>query len=177
MHISDDIALKNHFKFDTSSSLKGYINSILPYFENENILNEVLFKVKFEELLLNLILNDPKHSFKKFLINLNTNRSYNGLREFMEINFTRNLRIEDFAYLNSMSLSTFKRNFKKNFNASPSKWLKIKRLERAKFLLQDFNKNVNEVAMEVGFESNSHFIQEFKASFGKTPKHFQQTFE
>ncbi len=75
-----------------------------------------------------------------------------------------------------MSVSTFKRNFEKVFYLSPAKWLKEKRIEKAEFLLQASDKNVSEVAMEVGFENPSHFIQVFKSHYGLTPKKFQQKF-
>ncbi|WP_437369926.1 helix-turn-helix domain-containing protein [Maribacter litoralis] len=165
----------SYFKFNSNPNLEVYIQSLLPYFEGENSLTELLFKVKFEELLLNLVLNDKDNVFKDFLINLNKKSTYE-LNEFMEGNFTRNLKVEDFAYLNGMSLSSFKRKFEKTFYSSPAKWLKEKRVEKAEFLLQTSDKNVSEVAMEVGFENPSHFIQVFKHRHGVTPKKFQQRF-
>lgn len=175
MHLNTKEASQSYFKFEKTLNLEAYINSLLPYFESKNLLTEPLFKVKFEELLLNLVLNDKQHSFKSFLINLNKKNSYN-LSEFMKDNFTRNLRIEDFAYLNGMSVSSFKRNFEKAFYLTPAKWLKERRIEKAEFLLQASDKNVSEVAMEVGFENPSHFIQVFKSHYGITPKKYQRKF-
>lgn len=166
---------KTYFKFDNSPNLEAYIKSLLPYFDQRNMFTEPLFKVKFEELLLNLVLNDKENVFKEFLTNLNK-KNTNHLSEFMLGNFTRNLRVEDFAYLNGMSVSSFKRNFEKVFYLPPAKWLKEKRIQKAELLLQASDKNVNEVAMEVGFESPSHFIQVFKSYTGITPKKFQQRF-
>ncbi|WP_394747438.1 helix-turn-helix domain-containing protein [Spongiimicrobium salis] len=166
---------RTYFKFNNSINLEAYIKSLLPYFEHKSLLTEPLFKVKFEELLLNLVLNDKQNIFKEFLTNLNKKNTYN-LSEFMEHNFTRNLRIEDFAYLNGMSVSSFKRNFEKTFYLSPAKWLKEKRIEKAEFLLQTSDKNVSEVALEVGFENPSHFIHVFKSHHGLTPKKFQQKY-
>ncbi|MEA1787743.1 AraC family transcriptional regulator [Arenibacter sp. GZD96] len=174
-HLNSKESPRSYFKFENSSNLEAYINTLLPYFESENLLIEPLFKVKLEELLLNLVLNDKQHSFKNFLINLNKKNDYN-LHEFMSNNFTRNLRVEDFAYLNGMSVSSFKRNFEKVFNVTPAKWVKEKRLKKAEFILQTSDKNVNEVAMEVGFENPSHFIQVFKSYYGITPKKFQEEF-
>lgn len=167
--------VKSYFKLDSNPNLEVYIKSLLPYFESKSKFTEPLFKVKFEELLINLVLNDGQNIFKDFLNSLNKKSSYN-LIEFMNSNFTRNLRIEDFAYLYGMSLSSFKRNFEKVFYSSPAKWLKEKRIERAEFLLQTSDKNINEVAMEVGFENPSHFIKTFKLQYGLTPKNFQQKF-
>ncbi|PCJ66103.1 MAG: hypothetical protein COA58_08505 [Bacteroidetes bacterium] len=175
MNLNSKKVSESYFKFKHGSNLEAYINSLLPYFENESLLTEPLFKVKFEELLLNLVLSDKEHIFKNFLINLNKKNSY-SLSEFMKNNFTRNLRIQDFAYLNGMSVSSFKRNFEKAFYLTPAKWLKEKRIEKAEFLLQASDKNVSEVAMEVGFENPSHFIQVFKSYYGVTPKKYQKKF-
>ena len=163
---------KSYFKFNESPILVGYINSLLPYFEQESRLSEPLFNLKLEELLINLVLHDRQSTFKTFLANINNVKSYN-LTEVMEKNFTRNLRIEDFAYLNHMSISSFKRQFEQTFCSTPAKWLREKRMEKAEYMLQISNKNINEVAMEVGFESTSHFIQVFKSFYGMTPKKFQ----
>ncbi|OJJ20400.1 hypothetical protein BKI52_18245 [marine bacterium AO1-C] len=166
---------QTYIKFDHTPNLEAYIKSLLPYFENKSSLTVPLFRVKLEELLLNLVMNDHQNTYKDFLTNLNKKSTYN-LSEFMKDNFTRNLRIEDFAYLNGMSISTFKRSFEKVFYSTPGKWLKEKRVKRAEFLLQTSDKNVSEIAMEVGFENPSHFIQVFKSHHGLTPKKFQQQF-
>lgn len=173
-YFSDKLAedSMSYFKFDNSEMLKSYVQSLLPYFERENDLSEPLFKVKLEELLLNLVMNDHEGVFKTFLMNINHQVSL-GIKPFMEKNFTRNLRVEDFAYLIGMSHSSFKRQFEKSFKTSPAKWLKEQRLKRAEIMLQSVQLNVNDVAMEVGFENVSHFIHVFKSHFGITPKKFQ----
>lgn len=173
MHLNTNKSVKSYFKFESTPNLIGYINSLLPYFEKKSTLNEPIFKIKFEELLLNLVLNDAQDTFKAFLTNLNKENRY-SFEEFMEKNFTRNLRVEDFAYLKGMSLSSFKRNFQKTFYSTPGKWLREKRVKKAEYLLQVSDKNINEISMEVGFENPSHFIQVFKSFYGITPKKFQE---
>lgn len=171
--LNADKPAKSYFKFESSPNMIGYIHSLLPYFEDKKLLNEPLFKVKLEELLLNLVLNDRDNTFKEFLTNLNKENRYN-LEEFMKSNFTRNLRIEDFAYLKGMSTSSFKRNFEKTFDTTPARWLREERVKKAGYLLEVSDKNINEIAMEVGFESPSHFIQVFKAYYGVTPGKFRE---
>ena len=53
----------------------------------------------------------------------------------MESNAYSNLKLEEFAFLCNMSLSSFKRRFLKEFGESPGKWLQDKRLQRAHELL------------------------------------------
>jgi len=45
------------------------------------------------------------------------------LINFMERNFMFNMPMEKLGYLTGRSLSTFNRDFKKFFNATPQKWL------------------------------------------------------
>ena len=54
---------------------------------------------------------------------------------FMEKNFIFNLPLEKFGYLTGLSLTTFKRDFKKSFSTTPQRWLTQKRLEMAHYRL------------------------------------------
>jgi AraC-like DNA-binding protein len=48
-----------------------------------------------------------------------------------------------------------------------------RRLEEAYQLLRS-DKNITEIAYEVGFETPAHFIASFKEKYGGTPKQLQQ---
>ncbi|RXI45759.1 hypothetical protein CRU99_03425 [Malaciobacter mytili] len=45
----------------------------------------------------------------------------------------------------------------------------IKRLEKAKVLLESTNMNVSEVCIQTGFDNLSWFIQTFKKYYSQTP--------
>ncbi len=94
------------------------------------------------------------------------------LENTMLNNFQYNLRLEEFARLSCRSLSTFKRDFYEVFNTTPSRWLKKKRLEYARMLLQKGDLNINQVCFECGFKNSSHFIQSFKERYKMTPRQF-----
>jgi AraC-like DNA-binding protein len=91
----------------------------------------------------------------------------------MEQNYREPMPLEKLAFLGGYSLSTFKRKFKEVFQESPSRWIQHRRLQDARFLLSNTQKNINEIGYEVGFENISHFIQVFKAHFGATPGEFR----
>ena len=79
-----------------------------------------------------------------------------------------NLNVESMA--NSMFLAkrTFQRKIKAACGLTPTEYLKRKRLERAKQLLQK-GIAVNIVAGEVGFSSPSYFSSSYKEYFGRSP--------
>jgi AraC-like DNA-binding protein len=102
--------------------------------------------------------------------------SDNQNRKFIqtiESNRLTKLTIKELSFLTSMSVSTFKREFEKNFHSSPSKWFQDKRLEYSAFLLKSSSKRPSDIFEEIGYKNLSNFIQAFKIKFGVTPKQFQ----
>ncbi len=162
-----------YFKVQTDKVLEHYIQSLLPFFEDQELLSPPLFNIKIHELLLYLLTRNET-GFKHFLemINLQVNL---GIKQFMEKNFKRNLTVEDFAHLFGTSLSSFKREFERAFETTPASWIKSRRLQESQTLLLHSDFNVSQVAYEVGFENSSHFVQSFRKAYGTTPMKFKQT--
>ncbi|MEM7513042.1 MAG: AraC family transcriptional regulator [Bacteroidota bacterium] len=92
-----------------------------------------------------------------------------NLKQFMTTHFDKSLTTEDFAILTGRSVSSFRRDFKRLFGTTPHQWLKEMRLNRAYETLTQMPKSSNELAQEVGYESSSHFISEFKKKYQLTP--------
>ncbi|MBQ0788265.1 MAG: alpha/beta fold hydrolase [Oceanihabitans sp.] len=114
------------------------------------------------------------------IINKQTKRktkySKNDIEKTMLNNFQYNLKIEAFAKLCGRSLSVFKRDFKSQFNTTPYRWLKAKRLEYATLLLHENDLNINQVCYESGFKNNSHFIKVFKEKYHTSPNQYKKRF-
>ncbi len=94
--------------------------------------------------------------------------------EIMEANFRYNLSLEEYARLCHRSLSSFKREFRLQFQESPGKWLLQRRLNFSATLLRNSQMSVTEIAFESGFEDVSHFSRVFKARFGAPPLAYRQ---
>jgi len=67
-----------------------------------------------------------------------------NFREIISLHKYSNLTIEQLAKLSQMSLSNFKRKFKKEFNDSPLNCLTNKRIEKAQYLLRVSERFVEE---------------------------------
>ncbi len=67
--------------------------------------------------------------------------------------------------------------FKEFVGLCPFAYLRILRLEKAKELIVSRKCNVTEAAFAVGYSSLSHFTNNFRKEFGKTPKAFQKAGE
>lgn len=145
--------------------MKGYLDSILPYFETPEMLTPTLASLKTIEAI-ELLMRTP--SFVNLLFDFSEPFKID-LESYMNKHFTYNVPISQFAYLTGRSLSTFKRDFAKAFDLSPEKWLQKKRLDLAHYLLAQKKQRPSDVYLEVGFENFSHFSTSFKKEFGVSP--------
>jgi AraC-like DNA-binding protein len=137
--------------------------------------NKELVQLKFEELLLNLFSSATHRELTDYFIFLCQNQQYHMSR-IMEQNFAYNLKLEEFAQLCHMSLSTFKKSFKEYYRTTPAAWLKQRRLDMALHQLLTSDLSISQVSFESGFEDTSHFIRVFKQKHNLTPLQFRQKF-
>ncbi len=155
-------------------SLHDYFNTVLNFFSLSSPPAKSLLNIKFKELIINLTSSGQNPHVAGCLMEI-AKGGKKDLKAVMEENFVFNLKLEDFAKLSERSLAGFKRDFTKIFDTSPGKWLKEKRLEYAKFLLETSTLNVNEITVESGFENTSHFIREFKVKYQISPLQFKKS--
>lgn len=149
-----------------SKLIDNFIQSLMPYFNENGIIDGDFLNIKRSELLLVLLKTNP--GLANVLFDFSNPEKIN-LEEFMNRNYKFNVSIERFAYLTGRSLSAFKRDFQKIFNATPSHWLVQKRLEEAHYLLDKKNKKPSDIYLDLGFENFSHFSFAFKKLFGFAP--------
>ncbi len=95
---------------------------------------------------------------------------------FLQKNFKNSVNIQDLAYQNAMSVSTFERKFKKHFSCSPSQFIKKLRIDHACDLLYS-NYNLSDIALECGFCDQSYFTKEFKKVMNMTPRQFKVNYK
>ena len=95
------------------------------------------------------------------------------LTNIVENNRFKKLSLEELAFLCSMSVSTFKREFSKLYQSTPMKWFNQQRLDHIAILLSTQNKRPIDLFEAAGYETFSNFVQAFKKRFGVTPKQYQ----
>jgi AraC family transcriptional regulator, exoenzyme S synthesis regulatory protein ExsA len=156
-------------KIDNNTGVKVFFQSMMTYFDANTEPDQSLLELKFHELILTIATNPKNGSLISYFSTLIREPRSISLQMVMEENFRFNLKLEEFARLCSRSLSSFKRDFTRHYNTSPSKWLLEKRLNYAKFILVNMGKTVAEAAFESGFESASHFSYAFRQRFGASP--------
>lgn len=79
------------------------------------------------------------------------------------------LAVPEYAALCAMSLSTFKRVFRRSFGVAPGEWLLGVRLQHAKTLLLQAWGSVTDICYESGFSDLANFSRVFRQRFGMPP--------
>lgn len=153
-------------KINTTELIPNFIHSLKPYCDSSGKIDKAFETIKYEELLIILLKNQPE--LAGLFFNYDAPEKIN-LEEFMNRNYKFNVSTQRFAYLTGRSLSAFKRDFKAIFNETPSHWLIQKRLQEAYFLIEKKNKKPSEIYLDLGFQDLSHFSFAFKKLFSYTP--------
>lgn len=154
------------------------------YPENPGFVGELFEKIRREYAASNVYREELLDSyFQELLIRLS--RSLRGgvpvtstamqnglfdLRGEMLAQPTRPWTVEEMASRVSLSPSRFHAVYKATFGAAPMKELIVARLTLAKsVLLRQDNLTMPQVAEQLGYKNQYHFIRQFKAYTGMTP--------
>jgi len=170
---TDSGKLYSTYSFNYDSFLKRFADSLLDISKLSTSIQKNILDAKFEEIMLYLV--ELKGVDFLYSIISNSDNQSQRFIQTIESNQLNKLTVKELSFLSNMSVSTFKREFKKHFHSSPSKWFQEKRLEHSAFLLKNKSKRPSDIYEEVGYESLSNFIQAFKVKFGITPKQYQSS--
>lgn len=151
--------------------IRHYVQSLDRIAKMKKPLQAKLLKAKFEEIMIYLIQKEGIN-FLNALLEKHDDKIVQFIN-VVENNKLKKLTLQELSFLCNMSLSTFKREFRKHYQMSPIKWFQEKRLEHAAFLLNTMKKRPIELFEEAGYESLSNFIQAFKKKYQLTPKQYQ----
>ncbi len=152
---------------------RGLAGQMLACFGEEIIPAEEFLEQLFRCLFQSLLANPDNQGLVAHLSQL-ARCPDTSLHDVMENNFMYNLSLTEFAQLANRSLPTFKREFKRMFNATPAQWLMQKRLFHAEALLKMTEKSIGDIVQESGFESGPHFSRVFKTQFGESPLQYRK---
>ena len=152
-----------------SDRLVAYCWSLAPYFNDPSQVNPGLLRLKVMELLYN-VMDCSKNIFRQMLQLRQPVKA--DIHRVVEENYTSPISLEELAYLSGRSLSSFKRDFQGIYGEPPAKWIREKRLLKARQMLQSSRMSVADVAYSLGFENPTHFSRIFKQRYGLSPISF-----
>lgn len=104
-------------------------------------------------------------------------RRVQKVKQYIDDNYSRPLRLADMADLVGMTPVAFSRFFRQRTDRTLSEYIIDIRLGYAARMLVDSTKNISEICYECGFNNLSNFNRTFKAKRGLTPRDFRAMFK
>lgn len=97
-------------------------------------------------------------------------------KEYIEQHFKDPITLEQLAFISNMSVTNFRREWKKIYSDTPMQHRDAIRLYYAKEYLNSRYYTVSEIAEKCGFDDVSYFVRFFKQKIGLTPGEFKKKF-
>jgi AraC family transcriptional regulator len=104
-----------------------------------------------------------------------THRRIAQLTDYILTHLHTSLSLETLAQQVGLSAYHFAHLFRQATGETPHQFVIRTRLETAQRLLRETDWPLSQVALSVGFQSQSHFTQVFKERLGETPRQYRQT--
>lgn len=163
LDVVSPIVIRNQF-------VTAYFSAFSALLKN-NHFPDAYFDFKLYELLSLLSVTVPPENFVREGVQLSDSTKMYSL---LSHKFDANISLDQLASNAGVSLSTFKREFKKRFDSSARQYIIKTRLNKASKLLLYSDKSIKEVAFTCGFNDPSYFIKMFKRYFGATPEGYRR---
>ena len=169
----DNLEKKYYAEEDISPSLAIVLNQIFHYNQNSSIKNLYLKGKSYE--LLSLFFNtneDPNAEHCPFLSDEGNVLKIKKAKEIIIKHMAEPPGLQELADEVGISLKKLKAGFKEIYGDTVFNFLFDYKMEFARKLLDSGSYNVNEVGIQIGYSTSSHFISAFKKKFGTTPKKY-----
>jgi transcriptional regulator GlxA family with amidase domain len=137
------------------------------------LVNDEILILKLKEIILLLSQTRSASAIQTILSQLFSPVTYT-FRQVIEANIFSQISVEELAQKTNLSVSSFKREFAKQYADSPANYIKTKRLERAAELLLISDNRITDIAFECGFNDLANFTKSFHEKYNVSPSAYRQ---
>lgn len=133
--------------------------------------DELSFMMKHikREIIFDVIVGPYGKQLLQSIVKIQQTGDIYYMNSWIKQNYKDTFSVEELAEQSNMSVSSFHQKFKKAVGMGPLQCQKNLRLVEARRLMLVEAKNVTETALEVGYESLSQFIRDYRRTYGRTP--------
>lgn len=137
---------------------------------NQTVPSEFIRKNIMQELTYYVLCGSCGKQFIQSIAGIGQVEEIYQANSWIKKNFRDSFVVEELAGQQNMSVSLFHQKFKSAVGMGPLQCQKRLRLTEARRLMLDESKNVTEASAQVGYESLSQFIRDYRKMFGAAPK-------
>lgn len=169
----ENINQKYYNQNNISLKMNAVLHEMISPSLNANSNNNLFLKAKVYELF-SLIFqsNDDNNEKCPYIMSDDHLRKVKLAKEIILKRYSNPPTLVDLAQEIKLSLKKLKQGFKEVYGAPVFQYLLEYKMDLAKKMLSSGKYNVNEVSINLGYSTASHFIAAFKRRYNITPKQF-----
>lgn len=159
----------------TDPLIAGIMHSLMTDVEQGTLVNRLYTDALANALALHLIKNHSAFGQNARLYSGGLSPSQlQRATDYLTSHLEQNPSLTEVAAIVGVSMHHFARAFKQSTGVPPHRYLMERRIERAKALLAQTDQPLAEIALRLGFSSQSHFTTIFRQITGTTPKSYRR---
>lgn len=155
-------------KINNDFLIEKYMEGLLFYFENPSLVSEDILVLKLKEIILLLSQTSNAQAVQVIFSQLFSPTTYT-FKQIIEAHLYAPISIEGLAQLNNVSVSSFKREFAKQYGEPPAAYMRRKKLEKAAGLLLHSDGRITDIAFACGFNDLANFTKSFREQYQMSP--------
>lgn len=157
------LPLKPYY-LDTLEQFTNWDEKLLGYFSVTNFLSQLV-----EDIVKNFKGDSAPVDYEEV-------RRFNAILEYVHNQYSEPLTVALLAKTAHLNKNRLTALFKKYTNMTPVKYLNEYRLYVAKNLITSTDLSISQISEDVGYHQISHFIQQFRKSYGMTPLKYRNRY-
>lgn len=132
-------------------------------------------KIKVVELLMYLNAADiSEYHRKERYFSGSQVKKVKEMQRYMISDLRRHDTLHELAHKFDLSLTTMKSCFREVYGSSVQAYMQAYRVQAATVFLRDTDKNITQIALEMGYDNPSKFSEVFKKKTGYTPSDYRK---
>lgn len=143
------------------------IIKINQWIQQKSLYYEIDISVQLTLIWQNLIINGFQLEYDQ--AEMVKSQRMKQMLNWIHLHYAEKIRLDDIAKAGQLSRSECCRYFKRVLKKTPLSYVTDYRIQKSLILLQQAESTVTEVAYQVGFNSTSYFIDQFRKSMNMTP--------
>lgn len=157
---------------ETSASDRAVVQAVCRLFSvmERGVPSEFIRKNAVQEVIYNVLCGSSGRQLVQSIASIHRADEIYQANSWIKENFRDSFSVEKLAEQKNMSVSLFHQRFKSAVGMGPLQCQKRLRLTEARRLMLDEGRNVTQASAEVGYESLSQFIRDYRKMFGAAPK-------
>ncbi len=163
---------KARYNYQNRQEILSIIHMLLQEVREEQYGYELVCQNLLETLLIHII--RWQRLIPAAISSAAITKECDQVRRYIDAHYSENLSLEQLAIFSHMNKFYLVHAFTKLTGQSPIQYVKNKRLEIGRELLERTNHSISEIASSIGFSSQSYFAQAFKKSMGISPSRYRE---